>query len=107
MLEGADGQSVAWEPSRLAVRSGGVKVYRVDEIELRVGARVRWTRNDAGLGLVNSQTADVAEVRNGKVTFRLEDGRMLDLTPADPQFHHIDRAWASTVTRFRGARWIR
>ena len=107
MLEGADGQSVAWEPSRLAVRSGGVKVYRVDEIELRVGDRVRWTRNDTGLGLVNSQTADVAEVRSGKVTFRLEDGRMLDLTPADPQLHHIDRAWASTVTRFRGARWIR
>ena len=38
---------------------------------------------------------------------RGQDGRMLDLTPADPQLHHIDRAWASTVTRFRGARWIR
>jgi len=33
---------------------------------------------------VSSQTAEVAAVRDGKVTFRLEDGRMLDLAPGDP-----------------------
>ena len=44
----------------------------------------RWTRNDAGLGLVNSGTAEVAAVRDGRVTFRLEDGRTLDLAPGDP-----------------------
>ena len=55
-----------------------------------------------GLGLVNSQTAEVASVLDGKVTFRLEDGRMLDLAPGDPQFRHVDRAWASTVHAFQG-----
>ena len=58
MLEGKDGQSVAWEPNRLAARAGGVEVYRAEEMELRAGDRVRWTRNDAGLGLINSQTAE-------------------------------------------------
>ena len=101
-LEGADGRSAAWEPGRLAARAGGVEVYRSEEIELRAGDRIRWTRNDAGLGLVNSGTAEVAAVRDGRVTFRLEDGRTLALAPGDPQLRHVDRAWASTVHAFQG-----
>ena len=101
-LEGNDGQRVAWEPNRLAARAGGVEVYRSETMELRAGDRIRWTRNDAGLGLVNSQTADVAAVRGARVTFRLEDGRMLDMNAGDPQLRHIDRAWAMTVHAFQG-----
>ena len=101
-LLGEDGRSVAWEPNRLAARSGGVEVDRSETMELRAGDRIRWTRNDTGLGLVNSQTAEVAGVRDGKVTFRLEDGRKLDLAPGDPQLRHVDRAWASTVHAFQG-----
>ena len=101
-LEGPDGESVAWEPNRLAARSGGVEVYKADAIELRAGDRIRWTRNDTGLGLVNSQTAEVAGVRDATVTFRLEDGRLLDLNQGDSQLRHIDRAWASTVHAFQG-----
>ena len=101
-LEDRDGQFVLWEPGRLAARSGGVEVYKVEQMELRQGDRIRWTRNDAGLGLVNSQTAEVASVRDGRVTFRLEDGRMLDMKAGDPQLRHIDRAWASTVHAFQG-----
>ena len=52
--------------------------------------------------LVNSGGAQVLGVRNGRVTFRLEDGRMLTLTPGDPQLRHIDRAWCSTVHAFQG-----
>ena len=101
-LDGADGQAVAWEPNRIAARAGGVEVYRGEDIELRAGDRIRWTRNDAGLGLVNSGAAEVAAVRGGRVTFRLEDGRTLDLAPGDPQLRHLDRAWASTVHAFQG-----
>ena len=71
-------------------------------MELRAGDRIRWTRNDAGLGLVNSQTAEVTAVRDGRVGFRLEDGRMLDMNAGDPQLRHMDRAWASTVHAFQG-----
>ena len=101
-LTGKDGEIVRWEPYRLASRAGGVEVYRTDAIELRQGDRIRWTRNDARHGLVNSQTAEVAGVNGGKVTFRLEDGRMLDLRYGDPQLRHVDRAWASTVHAFQG-----
>ena len=101
-LAGKDGGTVAWEPGRIAARAGGVEVYKKETMELRAGDRIRWTRNDAGLGLVNSQTAEVAAVKDCRLSFRLEDGRMLDMNAGDPQLHHIDRAWASTVHAFQG-----
>ena len=101
-LAGGDGRTVAWEPGRIAARAGGVEVYKRETMELQAGDRIRWTRNDAGLGLVNSQTAEVTAVRDGRVSFRLEDGRTLDMNAGDPQLRHVDRAWASTVHAFQG-----
>ena len=102
MLEGGDAGAVAWKPGEVGGRKGGTEVYRAEEIELRAGDRIRWTRNDAGLGLVNSRTAEVSRVGNGRVTFLLEDGRKLELGRNDPQLRHLDHAWASTVHAFQG-----
>ena len=102
LLEGKEGGTVAWKPGEIGGRKGGTEVYRAEGIELRTGDRIRWTRNDTGLGLVNSRTAEVAEVRNGRVTFQLEDGRKLELGGNDPQLRHLDHAWASTVHAFQG-----
>ena len=101
-LRQKDGGTVAWVPHKLAARTGGAEVYRSESIELRAGDRIRWTRNDNGLGLINSQTAEVATIGNATVTFALEDGRTLDLREGDSQLRHIDRAWASTVHAFQG-----
>ena len=102
ILESRRGREVRWEPGRIAARTGGVEVYRVEHMELRQGDKVRWTRNDPDLGLMNSQAAEVTSVRGGRVTFRIEDGRVLDMTTADSQLRHVDRAWASTVHAFQG-----
>ncbi len=102
ILEGRQGGDIRWEPGRLAARTGGVEVYKVEHMELRQGDKVRWTRNDPDLGLMNSQAAEVTGVRDKRVTFRIEDGRILDMTSADPQLRHVDRAWASTVHAFQG-----
>ena len=101
MLESGDGETVRWEPNRVAGR-GGAEVYRAEDIELRAGDRIRWTRNDARLGLVNSRTAEVVSVGKDRVAFRLEGGRRLELGRADPQLRHLDHAWASTVHAFQG-----
>ena len=101
-LEGKNGDTVAWEPARLAARKGGVEVYAVEAMELRRGDRVCWTRNDRRHGLVNSGTAEVTGVGEKAVSFRLEDGRALTLRRDDPQLRHIDRAWAATVHAFQG-----
>ncbi|MCY4440480.1 MAG: relaxase domain-containing protein, partial [Deltaproteobacteria bacterium] len=101
-LEHGDGGTVAWKPGEVGGRKGGTEVYRAEEIDLRAGDRIRWTRNDAGLGLVNSRTAEVVSLANGRVTFQLEDGRKLELGRNDPQLRHLDHAWASTVHAFQG-----
>ena len=102
VLEGRDGGKIAWKPEEIGGRRGGSEVYRAEDIELRAGDRIRWTRNDAGLGLVNSRTAEVLTVANGRVTFQLEDGKKLELGRNDPQLRHLDHAWASTVHAFQG-----
>ena len=102
VLEGKDGGSVLWKPGRIAGRSGGAEVYRAEEVELRAGDRIRWTRNDMGSGLVNSRTAEVLSAGSGRVSFRLEDGRRLGMTSDDTQLRHLDHAWASTVHAFQG-----
>ena len=102
LLDDGKGGRVAWKPEEIGGRRGGSEVYRAEEIELRAGDRIRWTRNDAGLGLVNSRTAEVVGIVNGRVTFRLEDGKTLELGRADPQLRHLDHAWASTVHAFQG-----
>ena len=102
LLEDGKGGTAAWKPGEIGGRRGGSEVYRVEEIELRAGDRIRWTHNDTGLGLVNSRTAEVLKVANGRVSFRLEDGKKLELGPNDPQLRHLDHAWASTVHAFQG-----
>ncbi len=102
LLDGGEDGTVRWKPGELAGRRGGSEVYRAEAIELRAGDRVRWTRNDTALGLVNSHTAEVVAVTGGKVSFRLEDGRALSPNEGDPQLRHLDHAWASTVHAFQG-----
>ena len=102
LLDDGRGGRIAWKPREIGGRRGGSEVYRVEEIKLRAGDRIRWTRNDAGLGLVNSRTAEVAVVKGDRVTFRLEDGKTLELGRGDPQLRHLDHAWASTVHAFQG-----
>ena len=102
LLDDGKGGRVAWKPEEIGGRRGGSEVYRAEAIELRAGDRIRWTRNDAGLGLVNSRTAEVVGIVTGRVTFRLEDGKTLELGRADPQLRHLDHAWASTVHAFQG-----
>ena len=102
MLAGPGGETVPWRPRQVGAKRGGVEVYRTEAMEIRAGDRIRWTRNDTGFGLVNSDTAEVASVRGERVSFQLGDGRTLELGKDDPQLRHLDHAWASTVHAFQG-----
>ena len=103
LIDGGEaGKAVRWKPGEIAGRRGGSEVYRAEGIELRAGDRIRWTRNNKELGLVNSRTAEVVQVQDARVTFRLEDGKKLELGRGDPQLRHLDHAWASTVHAFQG-----
>ena len=103
LLDDGKGGSVAWKPAQIGGRRGGTEVYRTEGIELRAGDRIRWTRNDAGLGVVNSRTAEVLGV-SGRVgwssSWRTAAGS--NFAGGDPQLRHLDHAWASTVHAFQG-----
>ena len=63
LLDGSEDGLVHWKPAEIGGCRGGNEVYRAEGIELCVGDRIRWTRNDDGLCLINSQTAAVTTAR--------------------------------------------
>ena len=85
----------------VGVDVGGTEVYRPEEIDLRAGDRIGRTPNDAGVGLVNSRTAEVVSFASGQITFQLEDGRKLKLGKGDPQLRHLDHAGLRPCTLFQ------
>ena len=101
-LDGGGGDPVAWRPYQIAAAKGGLEVYRSEEMELRAGDRVRWTRNDPGSELVNGEAAEVESIEKEGVRFRLENGKEAGLDEDDPQLRHMDRGWAATVHSFQG-----
>ena len=83
--------------------SYGMGVMDVDykSCDVLLADCIRWTRNDAGLELVNSRTAEVLSAGNVRVTFQLVDDKKLGLGKGEPQLRHLDHAWAS-----KGPNWL-
>ncbi|MCP4526816.1 MAG: hypothetical protein GY833_13045, partial [Aestuariibacter sp.] len=70
---------------------------------IRQGDRIRFTKNDESLGLVNSEIAEVTGIdKEGNVTLQKEDGGTLTLEANAPALQFIDHAWASTAHAFQG-----
>ena len=81
--------------------------YRLDLYEtapmvLRAGDQVRWTRNDAARGLINGEHAEVLSIGPVNVRMRTQDGREIAMARDDPQLHHLDHAYSSTVHAAQG-----
>ncbi len=90
ILESAGGETASWKPNQVAGRHGGAEVYRAESIELRQGDRIRWTRNDTGLGLVNSQAEAEGDVGLARSGWPQSDDVLASLDPATPgKFQHL------------------
>ena len=48
LLDGSEDGLVFRKPAEIGGRRGGTEVNRAEGIELSVGDRIRWTRNDGG-----------------------------------------------------------
>ncbi|MCW9035382.1 MAG: conjugative relaxase [Rhodospirillales bacterium] len=80
-----------------------VDILRASPLDIRQGDRIRFTRNDESLGLINSGIADVTNIdKQGRVTLEKEDGSSLTLDGDSQALRFIDHAWASTVHAFQG-----
>ncbi len=94
-------------PRRIAPQQGyyryRLEVYETQEIEIRAGDRIRWTRNDKRRDLLNGGRAAVVAITKDRVRFALDDGRTLTLRHDDPQLRHLDHAWSTTVHGAQGS----
>jgi len=80
-----------------------VDILRSSPLGIRQGDRIRFTRNDESLGLINSGVAEVTSIdKHGNVTLLKENGGKLTLEADAPALKFIDHAWASTVHAFQG-----
>ena len=77
-------------------------LYETQPMVLRAGDRVRWTRNDPARGLVNGEHAELLSIGPANVRLRTRDGREIVMRRDDPQLHHLDHAWSSTVHAAQG-----
>ena len=105
-----DGKPRRFRPSGNAARNLGL--YDTQEIEIRAGDRIRWTRNrkapparfgrEPAPDLVNGEQATVVEISKRSVRFRMDDGRTCSISRNDPQLRHIDHAYSTTVHGAQG-----
>ena len=100
-LEHPSGRTVRIRPGDKWVRYR-FGLYETARIRIRAGDRIRWTMNDERRGLVNGGVAAVREIGPRRVKFDLGDGRTLSLARTDPQLHHIDHAWSTTLHAAQG-----
>jgi conjugative relaxase-like TrwC/TraI family protein len=101
-LKAHDGREVTFDPSGgIASRLG---VYEAEVMELREGDKIRWTRNDKEMGLINTQKAEITAIDdNGMVHIKTQDGREMELPKDAPQLQHSDHAYAGTVHSYQGS----
>ena len=79
-----------------------LELYETVPMVLRAGDQVRWTRNDTARGLINGERAEVLSIGRVNVRMRTGAGRELALARDDPQLHHLDHAYSSTVHAAQG-----
>ncbi|MDE0698981.1 MAG: AAA family ATPase [Boseongicola sp.] len=83
------------------------RLHDTEEIEIRAGDRIRWTRNRKAShgrhGLVNGGEAEVLEIGGQRVRFRDADGSGFSLSRQDVQLRHLDHAYCTTVHAAQGA----
>ena len=109
VLEAHDGRVLLAHPDgrERRIDPAGYIRYRLDLYEtrpmvLRAGDRVRWTRNDPARGLINGEHAELLSIGPVNVHMRTQDGREIAMARDDPQLHHLDHAYSSTVHAAQG-----
>ncbi len=102
LLDTPDGRTRRMRPAgRVRYRS---ELYETRPIELRAGDRIRWTRAQQGNGLEldNGSRATVRAIDRTHVHFQADDGAEYALARNEPQLHHLDHAYTSTVHGAQG-----
>jgi conjugative relaxase-like TrwC/TraI family protein len=96
-VESESGQSIAYDPRRLA----GVSVYRAVIHDFSVGDRIQFTAPDKQLGVANRDLAVIESISPaGRIGARLDDNRRLEFNAAEHR--HFDHGYAVTSHSAQG-----
>jgi hypothetical protein len=96
MLRGQSGAALQVDPAQIQRKS----VYEVEEMEIAVGDRLRWTRNDHALGRRNGQEFEVVGLDDGQVMIRWGRGELGCFESSE--LAHLDYALVSTTYAAQG-----
>jgi conjugative relaxase-like TrwC/TraI family protein len=95
-LVSVSGNEITIDPSHCLKKS----VYQAQEIEVAVGDRLRWSRNDTAAGIRNGQTFKVLGFEDYQTQIEYADGKT-DLVNLDGTCY-VDYAWVSTTYSAQG-----
>jgi conjugative relaxase-like TrwC/TraI family protein len=84
IVQSANGQRIAYNPSRLS----GVEIFHQEQRVFAAGDRVQFRGPDRALGIANGEFATVVAIDHRKFLLRL-DGRR-EVSAAVQRLHHID-----------------
>jgi conjugative relaxase-like TrwC/TraI family protein len=96
-VEAKGGDLVTYDPRRL----NGVSIYREIEQPFAVGDRLQFTAPDKTIGVANRELGTIQDISTeGTLTVRLENGRIVEVNPAENR--HFDHGYAVTSHSAQG-----
>lgn len=101
-LDARDGRSIDWHPRQWG--AGKVEVFEPKPMELRIGDRVQFTRNDRKASRINGLGGTVTgiDAATSTATVKLANGREVRLNLADPRDTHLRHAYVQTAHAAQG-----
>ncbi|NVN25435.1 exonuclease V subunit alpha, partial [Asaia siamensis] len=101
-LQGERGRDLAWHPRQWG--AGQAQVYREEPLELRVGDRVQFTRNDKAAKRVNGLLGDVIAIDSsqGLARVKLQGNRIETISVESARDRHLSHAYVSTAFAAQG-----
>ncbi|MEO1635608.1 MAG: AAA family ATPase, partial [Cyanobacteria bacterium J06631_9] len=97
VVETADGQLLSVDPARCKRKT----VYSAQTLDIAVGDRMRWTKNDRKTKTRNGQQFTVAEVLDGGMVRTVDESGQSQWFPLSGH-QHVDYAWVSTTYGSQG-----
>ncbi|MEO1390279.1 MAG: MobF family relaxase [Cyanobacteria bacterium J06634_6] len=97
VVETVDGQLLSVDPVRCKKKT----VYSAQPLEIAVGDRMRWTKNDRKAKTRNGQQFTVVEVLDGGIVRTVDDAGRSRWFPLSGH-QHVDYAWVSTTYGSQG-----
>lgn len=101
-LDAHDGRSIDWSPRQWG--AGQVEVFEVKPMDLRIGDRVQFARNDREAGRINGLGGTVTgiDAATSTATVKLANGREQRLNLSDPRDAHLRHAYVQTTHAAQG-----